>query len=256
MIRLVSILAVIVLLSCQKKDSTPSPANSSTTGGTTTTAGGSTTTTGLSPSVGGDYCNLQASYNILNNNGVISKDSFVIASFYSAPVSSVVPTNMQAGNVKLNNLPLPLNGATTTYFVMNPSVAINTTLDWQVSGSGTVTAFTQSYTATYPIYTGGTLLPDTISKSSGTTLNINGVSNNQNSVTVYIRDVSATTPFKYILGSNGTVQFTASDLASFTPLQSVTISISLSNMYSATHGGIKRGFSNTISYNKICYLKP
>jgi hypothetical protein len=243
---------VVLFLSCQKKSNSPDPAanNSSSTGGSTSG--------GLSPSVGGDYCNLQTTYTYNENNGIVSKDSFVVASFYSAPVSSVAPTNIPAGTVSLNGSVLSFNSGTNLYSsVSGNSISIGNTLNWQVSGSGTVTAFSQSFTPSYPVYTGASSLPDTIRKSTGATITINGVSNNQNSVTIWLRDMNnASSNYKFLIGSNGSVTFVSGDLSSLTAGQPVFLTLNLANTYSVNHGGILRGFANTISYTKRCYLKP
>jgi hypothetical protein len=238
---------VIMLLACKKKDSIPEA--------TATTNSSVINPTGLSQSTGGDYCNLQTSYTYVNIGGVISKDSLVVASFYTAPSGATLPTNIYAGTVTLNGVNLPFESVNSIYYISTSlSANITAPITWSVSGSNTVTAFSQSFTPSYPKYTGGNSLPDTCVKANGITINVNGVSNNQNSVVVYLNS-STGSVFKYILGSTGSVYFNPTDLAVFTTNQFITISLNFTNSYTATHNGIKRGFSNSLNYQKISYLK-
>ena len=241
-----TLILVLTFFACKKKEATPAPVNTSTT----TTSGAPA---GLSPSTGGEYCSLQTTYSYYNIGGSVAKDSVMFATFYAAPSGSVTPTTVYAGTVSLNGFTLPNTG--TSYFVIGSApVNISNSLTWNVTGSGTVTPFSQSFTPNYPKYTGGNLLPDTCIKANGITINISGVSNNQNTSSVYL-NAGSNSIYKYILGSNGTVTFSPSELSGFTTNQTITILVLIGNYYSATLGGIKRGFSNTLQYTKYSYLK-
>jgi hypothetical protein len=231
----------LFFVSCKKKDSTPTPA-SSTTG----------STTGLTPSTGGDYSDLQTTYMYTNTGGIVNKDSSVFASFYSAPVTSVSPAYVYAGTVTLNGSNIDYQG--TFYYPIGQVPNIAGPLTWSISGSSTVTAFTCSFVPNYPKYTGGNLLPDTCVKASGITINISGVTNNLNSVNISIY-CGGSNLSKYIIGSNGSVSFTPAEIANFPAHNSLTIIVTLSNLYSAIFNGKKQGFANTIQYTKYSYLK-
>lgn len=258
MIKQVCLLLITVsfILSCKKKEAEPATTNNnSTTGGVTTGSNPSTVTTTLSPSNGGDFSGLQTTYTYLDYNGALVKDSSVFASFYATPPTSVAPTTIYAGTVTLNGTTIPFNSGTNSYYNATSSpINISGALSWSVSGSGTVTPFGQSFVPSYPKYTGGNLLPDTCVKANGVTINISGVTNNQNSVTVRLYSSSANA-FKYIMGSNGSVNFSSADLNNFTVNQPVTIIVGCANIFSATHNGIKHGFINNISYQKTSYMK-
>jgi hypothetical protein len=232
----------IYFISCKKKESSPPETTSP-----------STTKAGLAPSTGGDYCNLQTTYRFTNMGGVVTKDSMVFASFYVAPVSSVPPTNIAAGSVSLNGTNIPFSGSSYN-ITSNVPTSIAGTLNWNVTGSGTVTAFSQSLTASYPKYTGGNVLPDTIVKANGVSINITGVTNNLNSVLVSLYGGSASAT-KYVLGSSGTVTFSPAELSAFPVNTSITLLITANNIFSANLGGIKRGFTNGFQYTKFCFLK-
>ena len=246
------LLLVCFFTFCKKKDTTPNPTPINST---------NTTTTGsniyLPASSGGDMCNLETNYNYLDFNGNVTKDSSVFASFYSALfTSTVAPTTINAGTVTLNNSVIPFQSSSNIgyYFTSNLPINITANLTWSVSGSGTVTAFSQVFTPSYPKYTGGNLLPDTCVKANGITINVSGVSNNQNGVSVYLYSGSVSA-HKFIYSSGGSVTFTSSDIAAFPVNQPLTISVDFSNLYTAIVGGIKRGFSNNVIYQKISYLK-
>lgn len=238
------IFITLFFFSCKKKDNPPPVVANTTTGGSTS---------GLTPSTGGDYSNLQTTYRFTNVAGVVTKDSSIFASFYSAPVTSVMPIYIYAGLVSLNGTNIPYQNSF-YYIISNPSVNIAGPLVWNVTGSGTLAAYTHSFTPFYPKYTGGNSLPDTCIKANGITINISGVTNNLNSVIISIYSGPSTLT-KYILGSTGSVNFTSAELANFTVNSSLTIIINLSNLYSATYNGIKHGFTNNIQYTKYSYLK-
>jgi hypothetical protein len=180
----------------------------------------------------------------------------VFASFYAAPVTSVAPTTVFAGTVTLNGVNVPFQTSSSMYYIAS-SLPINIAgpLTWSVAGSGTIAAFNQAYTPSYPKYTDGNLLPDTCIKANGITITVSGVTNNQTSVYVALYSGSFSVG-KSLLASNGSVVFTSTELANFPVNQPLTISLSLSNSYTATHNGLKHGFDNGINYQKISYLKP
>ncbi len=242
-----ALILVLTFFACKKKEATLETLASSAPSGVTAP-------NGLVLSTGGDLCNLQTSYMYSDHSSVVTKDSLVFASFYSAPVSLVLPTYVSGGTVTLNGINIPYQGS--SYYISNNlPTAISGTITWSVSGSGTVTAFSQSFIPNYPKYTGGNLLPDTCLKANGITINISGVTNNHNSVGVSLNSGSSST-FKYITSSNGTITFSASELSAFPTNSQLLIIINLSNIYSAALGGTKRGFANTLQYTKYSYLKP
>jgi hypothetical protein len=243
--------SLVFLFACGKKDTSPTtpPANTST--------GGNSTPSGLSVSNNDDYCGLETTILYKNQNGVITKDSSIYVAFYNAPASSSTRSNVPGGTVTLNGTPISFNTSGNYYSIYpNTSIPISNTLNWNVTGSGTVTAFSQSFTASYPSYSGASYLPDSCSKSNGVTLNINGLSSNQPYAFIYIAGMNVSPVYKLIIGSSSFVTFSAAELASFPVNQPLSISLSLQNNFTAIHGGIKRGFSNRLDYIKQCYLKP
>ena len=80
------------------------------------------------------------------------------------------------------------------------------------------------------------------------------MSNNQSGVFVSLSS-GLNYIYKYYLGSNGSVTFSAAELNAFITNNYLIINVKLDNKYSATIGGIKRGFTNSLQYAKFSYLK-
>ncbi len=243
-----TILLFIAFIACKKKESTPPETNTTTTTGGTTTSG---TTTG------GSYSTLQTTYLITNSGGVIAKDSSIQANFYSAPVTSGTYSLVSAGTVSLNSVNIPTIGGGIGYYIGNNApVNLQLPLTWNVSGSVTLTAFSHSFVPTYPKFTGGNLMPDTCFKSAGITFTISGASNNPDNVVLIMLFSSSASALKYNFASNGTINFSAQDMASFSANSNLTIQVSWTNATYATYGGIKHCFTNNLKYIKYSYLKP
>lgn len=201
--------------------------------------------------VAGAYSNHQADYYYLDNGTTVTKDSMVFVSYFQSPptgTASIVKVN--AGNVYLNGT--ALNYSSGTYQNGGP-LKVSGLITWSVSGSGTVTAFVHSYTASHPSYTGANLLPDTCIKSSGININVSGVSN-VSSVSVGLYQGSSSL-MKQLFSFNGNVNFTSTELASFSTMQPITIMVDCGKYKTEILGGVEHGFSNNLVYNKISYLK-
>jgi hypothetical protein len=198
------------------------------------------------------YSILQTAYRYADNNHVISLDSTVLADFYDAPIGSSVGNSISAGNVSMNDSNLYYS-----FGVYSNSAAINIAgnLKWVVAGSPTISAFTYSYTASYPKYSGGNLLPDTCYKSAGITLNINGVTNTTHGVSVFISQSSGSIT-KYLSTPNGIINIPAADLSSFNVNQYLYIELSFSNYQQQTLGGKLHQFNNDVTYHKVSWIKP
>ncbi|MBL7912397.1 MAG: hypothetical protein JNJ41_15155 [Bacteroidia bacterium] len=238
------VLILLLVFSCKKKETTTEepPATNSTTGTTTTTGGGA-------------YSDMQTTYIVTDLLGTISRDSAIYANFYSSPVTSSSLSLVNAGAVTLNSISIPTLGLKYG-IIFNSPVNLLSSLNWSVTGSGTITAFSHSFTPSYPKYSGGNLLPDTCSKLAGITLTISGVTNNIGNVVIVQLFGGSANSVKYILTSNGTISFTSQELASFPTNTNLSIQLGFANFTYATYSGIKHGFSNNLQYIKYAYLKP
>lgn len=245
------LIAVVLVSSCKKKESTPSQPNNSQSATTPANQYSVTIPAGLNLATGGHYCNLATFYQIYDNSGTIELDSNAYAFFYAGPSNPyVTPTLVSAGNVYYG--PYQMQYSPPNYELFG--VPVHSTITWSVAGSGTVTAFTQSFVPSYPVYNGANTLPDTCVKANGFTVTINALTNCGTPPTVYLQSMAASM-YKTLPGDNGSVAFSAAELSNFNINQPFTISISFINFFEAMLNGYKRGFSNTLSYRKNCYMK-
>ncbi len=226
------LLVCIISFSCKKKKDEPPHVN-------------------VVPASTMPYSILQTAYRYANNNNVISLDSTALAIFSDAPLNSSL-NYVDAGDVSLND-----SGFYYFSGVYSNSTAINISanLKWTVAGSATISPFSYTYSASYPKYTGGNLLPDTCYKSSGITITISGVSNTTNGVSVFINQSSATSITKYLPTPNGVINISAAELSSYSVNAAIYIELMFSNTHQQTFGGKAHQFNNDVSYNKISYLK-
>lgn len=236
------IVALFVVVSCKKKETT-----APSTPGT-----GGVTTGGIV--AGGIYGNLQAGYvDVDYGAGVVTRDSSAIATFYESAMSSSVPTNIYAGTVTVNSLPMTYNSPQNYYY--EPSHTANMhTLSWTATGSGTVSAFSYSYTPAYPKVATPISLPDTCYKASGISVSLNGISNSNGGAMVYIMQGS-TPVYKSLFTATGTVTFTSSDLSGFNVNSPIYIQVFLTNTIQPSVGNVTYQFTSTYTYMKYSYLK-
>jgi hypothetical protein len=176
-------------------------------------------------------------------------DSTVQASFYDSPLST--HTIVSAGTVIVNSTTLVpfLNN------VYSSSNQINLkNLNWQISGSGTITAGSFSYNPVYPLFSGALLLPDTVSKGSGFTFTINITNSNK---PVYMTIGQSGTPISRTVTSfPSTVNVSANELAGFTSNSDFTIRLSMFNYSNLTFNSKQYAVNANRTYMKYCYLKP
>ncbi len=241
---IIIILTISIFLSCKKKDNTTPTNNPSQP----TTTGASTTGIGV-------MGNLQSGYNTLDmGNGLYSYDSSVVASFYSAPSSPSLPTNIYVGNVSVNNKILQFNTGQGYYIDTTKNINMNQ-LVWNVAGSGTVTAFSHTHTAVYPKYTSSNISSlDTCLKANGFTVNVSGITNTNANTTISVFQGSNSIN-KYITGSSGSVTFSSADLSAFSTNSFLSIYVFLINTSTVSIGSVSYDFTDTYAYYKFSYLK-
>lgn len=118
------------------------------------------------------------------------------------------------GQVKVDNDTLTWDG---TIYTKNattpPGYGV---VNWTVAGSGTVTAFTATCSEVFPTLTDYSTFPTTISKNTGITLTINGMTNTDK-VTVQLGDGNGNgfTHAATVNGTSATVSFPAGETATF-----------------------------------------
>lgn len=243
-ILLVAFAVTLFCASCKKKDESPAPTPTNTT------------TTGNNSFA---YSDMYTGYSILNYNNSITVDSSASAQFYLESNPNGPAVNVTAGNVNLNSYSLTAQ-SDNVYMSPNPGpLSITGPLNWTVAGSGTITAFNYSYTASYPKYTGGNLLQDTCVKANGISINVAGLSDyvteaSNSGLTVML--LQNTMISKPIFGTaGGTVTFSAAELSGFSSNSPISIMISVVNFNRVVVNGVNRNFNCGLLYQKYSYLK-
>ncbi len=240
-----SAIFTLTFMSCKKEDKEPAPVPtpSSTLGGPFQT-----------------YSYFRTGYSVTETNNVTYVDSnLVLALFYDQP--TYPNNNIPAGNVSINTFSLTADQSNFyQYQYSSGPLNISNTLNWSVTGAGTITAFTHSYVPSYPHYSGADLLPDTCVKANGLSVTIAGVSNRSGiipglSISVYQSSPTYVQINKSTQTSSGTISFSASELAGFDTSESLYLVVSINNYISVNVSDVYRAFSCDYQYTKEIYFK-
>lgn len=197
------------------------------------------------------YGMIQASYVINDFSNTTAIDSTVSIGFYESP--SKTTAYVDAGTVTVNGVSL----TSTSFGYQNygtERVNLHNILNWSVSGSptSTVVPFTYAHLPIMPQYSGHGLLPDTSVKANGISLNISGLSK-FNVASLYLMQ-DAQNSFKMITG-NGTVVFSAQELAAFKTTAPVLLMLSASNLSTVKIGEVPYNILYSTVFNKSIVLQ-
>lgn len=177
--------------------------------------------------------------------GTIKRDSTVQNNFGGAW------TGYNVGALWLNDSLIPYNG----YYMDTNSVRISGVLNYISSGSTYFAPFTYSYTASYPTYSGGALLPDTISKSSKNTFTVNGVMNSSSEFSLTI----LSGPVAYMKIANVTIDTFSvwpNDIYFLPNSTSLWLTLQLRKYKYDLINGKYFLFQNRLFYRKKVFIKP
>jgi hypothetical protein len=239
------VIFTLTVISCKKEDKEPAPVP---------------TPSNILGSPYQTYSYFRTGYSVTESNGVVYVDSnLVFAMFYDQPT---YPNNkIPAGDVSINTISLtPDQSNFYQYQFLSGPINISNTLHWNVTGAGTITAFTHSYAPSYPHYSGADQLPDTCVKANGLSVTIAGVSNRSGiipglSILVYQSSPTYVQINKSTQTSSGTVSFSASELAGFDTGESLYLVVSINNYNSVNVANVYRAFSCDYQYTKEIYFK-
>lgn len=199
--------SVLVLAACKKKKNDPAPVDS-----------GSTST----PSTFTDYNGLLRVYNIYSKTLGSSTPAqlnfrsgyvYFATSLITASTTTIATT--YGGRVIVNTDTLPWDGSVYSWNYTTPPGY--TVANWNVAGSGTISAFTATCSEVFPTLTDYSTIPAIVSKSAGVTFTINGITN-ADKVTVQFGDGNGNA-FSHVAtfsGTSASVTFPASETATFT----------------------------------------
>ncbi len=238
---LASLLLIFTLIfSCKKKDTSAS--NETPAANTTGSA-----------ILGGDWGTFLSAYSTSKFLYGVYEDSLINVNFYDSPLST--HSRIYGGTVSVNNTTVMFNSNGNIYASSN-NINIKT-LKWQVSGSGTVAASSFSYVPSYPVYTGANLLPgDTVLKSNGLNIVLNGISNTTHPTYIYVgQSNSSATITRSISIIPSTITLNPTDLSVFASNYPISIRISMFNYSTLTLNNKQYGINANRDYTKECFLK-
>ncbi|MEZ5017845.1 MAG: hypothetical protein R2800_12380 [Flavipsychrobacter sp.] len=206
---LVPAFCALLMASCVKKEDVVP-----TTPTTPTTNTGPTPQVPTQNNVDGVLAAIKMNFKIEQAGFTIDVVSEVgVASMYSSTGSSTI---VDAGTVKLNSNALDKNSnnsytKTATTGQTPSDLGLSSGASWDVSGAGSVSAFTYNHGSTFPKYTG--TMPKSITKSSGLTLTFNS-GNVKNADSVYVFIASGSNSFIKGYATNaGSITVTSSELS-------------------------------------------
>jgi hypothetical protein len=179
-----------------------------------------------------------------NGSNMITAGENVTITFinYSNNSSSEVP----AGNVSFNSTVLKFDGINyedTTYAISyTPS-----TYTISASGSSQIDAFSTTFPQSFPAFSGDALLPTTVSKSVGFTVNLgSSIVNASDTSTIHILNSSV----KKIAPGQTSVTFTPSDLSGIMVANGYYFEINLCNRQTLSVNGKNYYVKNNLLFTK------
>ncbi len=229
------IILIITFFACNKKDNSPSPV------------------TNTAPSAGGDNGTFLSAYNVSQLGNTFYSDSSINATFFDSPYSP--HSNISAGVVSVNNTTLNTTSSPIYYYYTN-NINFNV-LNWQIAGNGTFSATSFSYAPIHPSYTGYNVLPDTVTKSTGVNVVVNGVSNTNQPIYVYISPTSGTGSVitKTIATAPATLNISSTELATYTASNTISIKVELFNYSNIIVNSKQYAINANRTFQKYLYLK-
>ena len=226
------IFLAIICFSCKKKTETPIQ-EVTTTNNTTNT---------ITPAYG--YLGIVKSQ-VYSLNTFYSTDTLLYAKFFNTLVYNTdTLINLYSGTVNYNNDSLSANQYSYTKDLNINSSILN--CNWSVTGNSITPVFSHTYTASYPIFTGNNMLPDSFSISSNLSLNFSLASNYTN-VRVIFEDGTTLIDKMFFVGNPS---LTISELSTLNGVNNCNIHLLFSNNHDIIVSGKNYRFSNAIEHIK------
>ncbi len=155
-------------------------------------------------------------------------------------------TEVPAGNVSFNGTGLKFDGINyedTTYAISY----LPSTYTVSASGSGQIDAFSTTFTQSFPSFTGDALLPITVSKSVGFTVNLgSSIVNASDTSTIHILNSS----IKKIAPGQTSVTFTPADLSGIMVANGYYFELNLCNRQTLSVNGKNYYVKNNLLFTK------
>jgi len=216
------------------------------------TKAGSETATETLPA--GNYGSFSSGYNtyvFADQSGYT--DSSVFASFYAYPDYLPSSALANAGDVTVNGS--LLNRAASNFYSLSGKINLKH-LEWTVSGNGTITAGSFSYTPSHPVFNSASAFPDTIAKANGFSIDLTGVSGaNSPGLNFLLIGQAGISIDRNISNGSQNITVTAAELADFNTGENLIFYLSLANNSSVVFNNRNYLVNNTRTFTKYCYVK-
>lgn len=237
----------IVLFSCKKEDKTPNNNTGNTIPITDGSISNEATHTGILTS--GSYTTI-----MMNNTPIVSERAK--AYFSSTPTQFMNSTTaIQVSKVFFNGDTLSYSSIMKYYDSYTP---VNlSTETWSVVGANNIGSFSTSINAVTPGFD-AVSIPDSVSKGSGFSVNINNVANTEKANVFLMDGTNTITGFvtKNLLNGNNNVTFSPSELNLLTTTNNGYFAIVLSSDKAFYFSGKSFQFVREAQYSKEIKIKP
>lgn len=181
-----------------------------------------------------------------DGTSIVTDGEYVTLTFINYDFSTSTSVEVNAGNVNFNGTGLKFD----TYNYQDTTYAINyapSTFTVNVSGSSQISAFTATFNPIYPVFTGDALLPITVSKSVGFTVNLgSSISNVTDTATIHL----FTSSLKKIAPGQTSITFTPSDLSGVMIGSGYPFELELVNNQSLNVNGTNYNIRQELLYKK------
>ncbi len=221
---------LIVVFSCQKKkqaDPNSTPNNATST----------TYQSGIFELLRNEY---------FDGTNIVTTADNVELTFINYTNSPNSTTQVSAGNVNFNGIGLKFDG----YSYTDTTGTLNctpSTFSVTVSGSSQIDSFTKTFTPSYPSFNGDSLLPTTVSKSTGVTINLaSSIVNTTDTATIEL----FSSVIKKIAPGQTSVTFTPTDLSGIMVASGYYFELHLYNNQSLNINGKIFYVRHTVQYTK------
>lgn len=244
---LIIVLFSIAVLSCKKDDKSPATSTTNTAPPVDGTPSNATTFNGIFTC--GSYTT-----SFTNNPPYVNENAYVYFSNTATQHMNSV-TGIPVGKVYINNDTLTYSSSYKYYNSYNPvNLATET---WSVVGANGIGSFSISINAITPACS-PIAVPDSISKSSGFSVNINNVTNIEKASVMVLDGSSTITGFvsKNLSIGNNTVNFSSSELNLLATTNSAYFVIILSSDKAYYFSGKSYQFVREAQLTKEIKIKP
>jgi hypothetical protein len=250
-----SLLALLIIFSCKKKETSPStpPTNSgsgSTTGGSTTGGNGTSQYQALfeirktTPKVNGQYLSSFTNVEAHLQSSMVTNEVFDLFNY------------QDMGQVKLNTIVLKK----TAFFVnnYNDTTYFNHTSPyvWQINGSSNLSALNFTHTTRFPVSSNLNPIPDSVSKSAGLIIPLSSATFCDFVQLIFTGPQgSSVVSSKYVSSGASTVGYTAQEIGGFA-IGNGILTLNFVNDSLVNHNGKIINFRSTTGFtNQLFKVK-